>query len=158
MVSSAASEDVSALAEGGFLGYARSPHPGILLKIAIAWNDGRSTIGWVAGLYTREAFNFLKSIHEKIAASTLADCDAQDFHRAFKQEAAHAYLALPPAFYHVAFSFIEPPAVPLLFSSALMNSGQALGLTLQWQIWRRVTTRPRNQVWHHLSQNALAGC
>ena len=117
MVSMAASEDVQAPAEGGLLGYACSPHPEILLKIAIAWNDGGSTsttIGWVAGLYAKEAFDFLKSIHEKIAASTLAECDAQDFYGAFKREVARAYLALPPAFYHVAFSFIEPPAASQL--------------------------------------------
>ena len=71
--------DVQAPAEDGLIGYSRSPHPQILLKIAIAINDGTPFIGWVAGLYSKEAFDFLIWIHDKIAASTLAECDAQDF-------------------------------------------------------------------------------
>ena len=107
-------DDVEALSEGVLLGYPRSPHPEILLKIAIACNDGGPTMGWVAGLYTNEAFAFLKFIHEKIAASTLAECDAQDFYGALKMQAGAAYLSLPPAFYFVAFCFIQPPATPRL--------------------------------------------
>ena len=110
-------------AEGGLLGYARSPHPEILLKIAIAWNDGGPTIGWVAGLYTNEAFGFLKSIHEKIAASTLAECDAQDFYGAFRKQAGAAYLSLPPALYFVAFCFNQPPAtLQLSFDEQLAST------------------------------------
>ena len=108
------SDDVQAPEEGGFIGYAHATHPEILLKIAIAWNDGGSTIGWLADLYTIEAFDFLKAIHEKIAASTLAECDAQDIYGAFRKQAGAPYLSLPPAFYFVAFPFIQPPATPQL--------------------------------------------
>ena len=116
-------DDVEAPSEEGLLGYGRSLHPELLLKIAIAWTDGGPAIGWVKGLYSNEAFYFLKSIHEKIVASTLTECDAQDFHATFKKQAAAAYLALPPAFYFVAFSFIQPPATPLLsFDEQLANA------------------------------------
>ena len=97
MVSMSESEDVQAPTEGGLLGYVRSPHPEILLKIAIARNDGGPTIGWVAGLYSKEAFDFLIWIHDKIAASTLAECDPQDFSGAFRKQAGAAYLSLRTA-------------------------------------------------------------
>ena len=60
-------------------------------------------------MYSKEAFDFLIWIHDKIAASTLDQCDAQAFHGAFKMQAGAAYLSLPPAFYFVAFCFISPP-------------------------------------------------
>ena len=101
--------DVQAPTEDELIGYSRSPHPQILLKIAIAINDGTSFIGWVARLYSKEALDFLIWLHDRIAASELAQCDAQDFFGACKMRAGAAYLSLPPAFYFVAFCFISPP-------------------------------------------------
>ena len=150
-------------AEGGLLGYARSPHPEILLKIAIAWNDGGPTIGWVAGLYTKKAFDLLKWIHEKIAASALAECDAQDFYGAFREQAGPV-LRISPYRQHSTSLPSVSSNLPVLCNLASTNSWQALSSTLRWQLWRRATTRPRDHrsqyggAWHHRSQIVLAGC
>ena len=150
-ISSSSADEVEAPSEEGLLGYGRSPHPELILKVAIAWNDGGPTSGWVKGLYSKKAFEFLKSVHEKIAASTLVECDAQDFYATFKKQAAAAYLALPPAFYFVAFSFIQPPASPLLsFDEQLANARfDATVANLE---------ACRSQARHRRSQIVFAGC
>ena len=82
--------------EGGLLGYEHAPHPEQLLKIVIASKDGGPTICWVASLYTKRSFDLLKAVGEKIAASTLAECDVMDFYEAFRKQAA--YLSFSFAF------------------------------------------------------------
>jgi hypothetical protein len=115
--------EVQAPAEDGLIGYSRSPHPQILLKIAIAINDGTPFIDWVAGLYSKEAMDFLIWLHDRIAASELAQCDAQDFFGACKMRAGAAHLSLPPAFYFVAFCFISPPGtLQLTFDEQLEST------------------------------------
>ena len=116
------SSEVQAPAEDGLIGYSRSPHPQILLKIAIAINDGTPFIGWVAGLYSKEALDFLIWLHDRIAASELAQCDAQDFFGACKMRAGAAHLSLPPAFYFVAFCFISPPGTSQLSFAEQLES------------------------------------
>ena len=95
--------------EGGLLGYERAPHPEHLLKIAIASHDGGPIIGWVATLYTERSFDLIKAVSEKIAASTLAECDVTDFYEAFRKQDIYAILS--PAFYFVAFCLIQRPDV-----------------------------------------------
>ena len=80
MSSSSVDEVEAQSEEHPLLGHGRSPHPELMLKAAIAYNDGTPTRGWMSGLYSKEAFEFLKSIHERIAASTLEECDAQVFY------------------------------------------------------------------------------
>jgi hypothetical protein len=116
------SSEVQAPAEDGLIGYSRSPHPQILLKIAIAINDGTPFIDWVAGLYSKEAMDFLIWLHDRIAASELAQCDAQDFFGACWRRAGAAHLSLPPAFYFVAFCFISPPGTSQLSFAEQLES------------------------------------
>ena len=47
----------------------------------------------------------------------------QDFYGAFRKQAGAAYLSLPPAFYFVAFCFIQPPAtLQLSFDEQLAST------------------------------------
>ena len=137
--------DVQAPAEDGLIGYSRSPHPQILLKIAIAWNDGGPFIDWVRGLYTKKAYDFLIWIHDKIAACTLAECDAQDFSGAFRKQAGAAYLSLPPAFYFVAFCFISPPGTLQLSFEEQLESTVFDATVANLEAY--ATARSRQSIW-----------
>ena len=106
--------------EGGLLGYERAPHPEHLLKIAIASHDGGPIIGWVATLYTERSFDLIKAVSEKIAASTLAECDVTDFYEAFRKQDIYAILS--PAFYFVAFCLIQRPDVKHLSFDEQLSS------------------------------------